>query len=96
MFFGGTSASQSVRALVDAGEVSQAEVNYLFFDTCSGLPLRLVEANSSNCFSLIHLLHTLGRTLELANGCLTSLGGKGSPCRLLLCLRLRWHTEPPL
>jgi hypothetical protein len=27
MFFGGTSASRSVWALVDAGEVSQAEVN---------------------------------------------------------------------
>ena len=64
---------------------------YLFFDTCSGLPLRLVEANSSNCFSLIELIHTLGRALELAHWSFAAFGGKSGPSRPLLRLRFRWH-----
>jgi hypothetical protein len=45
--------------LFRAGDFRAVERDDIFFvrdfDTCSGLPLRLVEANSSNCLSLIDL-----------------------------------------
>jgi hypothetical protein len=49
---------------------------------CAGLPLRLAEANSSSCLSLIDLY----MLLELAHAGLASLGGErrtGGP--LLRC-----------
>lgn len=49
------------------------------FETCSGLPLRLVEANSSSCFSLIDLYMLLDAPLSLLGLVLPRLAESAAP-----------------
>src|SRR6476646_7574766 len=49
------------------------------FAACSGLPLRLVEANSSSCFSLIDLYMPLDAPLSLLGPVLPRLAESAAP-----------------
>ena len=49
------------------------------FETCSGLPLRLVEANSSSCFSLIDLYMPRDAPLSLLGLVLPRLAESAAP-----------------
>ena len=49
------------------------------FAACSGLPLRLVEANSSSCFSLIGLYMPLDAPLSLLGPVLPRLAESAAP-----------------
>jgi hypothetical protein len=49
------------------------------FETCSGLPLRLVEANSSSCFSLIDLYMLRDAPLSLLGLVLPRLAESAAP-----------------
>src|ERR671910_655054 len=60
--------------------------HYLFFETRSGLPLRLVEANSSNCFSLIDSYILLDAPLSLLTGVSPRLAARAAPAAFCCAL----------
>ena len=65
------------------------------FAACSGLPLRLVEANSSSCFSLIDLYMLRDAPLSLLGLVFPRLAESAAPLRPLLHCRFGWHGGPP-
>jgi hypothetical protein len=69
-----------------ANAETQRFVRYLFFDTCSGLPLRLVEANSSNCFSLIEAYILLDAPLSWLTGVSPRLAARAAPAAFCCAL----------
>ena len=56
-----------------------AVCRYFFLATCSGLPLRLVEANSSSCFSLIDSYMLLDAPLSSLTGVSPRLAASAAP-----------------
>ena len=69
--------------LLRAGDFRAVERDADFFvrdfATCSGLPLRLVEANSSSCFSLIDLYMLRDAPLSLLGLVLPRLAESAAP-----------------
>src|SRR5262245_9926366 len=78
-------------AQVDAGKIGGGNCRkgrrcYLFFNTCSGLPLRLVEANSSNCFWLIDSYILFDAPLSLLTGVSPRLAARAAPAAFCCAL----------